>query len=80
MEEFNESELIDYDNAENIKSDKYLQLISFDNNRIEVNKLSLDLLRSIEEDLIIVSILGKEKSGKSYLLNLLYDESSKGVY
>jgi len=41
----------------------------------------MDIIRSIEDDIIVVSVIGKARTGKSYLMNLLLDlvGKSKGV-
>jgi len=43
------------------------------------------MISSIEEDIIVVSIVGKARTGKSYLMNLLLDQAGKpgvktGIY
>ena len=48
-----------------------INLIEFQKNNFILNPNALDILNSIKEDLIIVSIVGKARTGKSYLMNLL---------
>ena len=55
-----------------------LQLIDFINGNFCLNEEALNMIRSIEEEIIIVSIVGKARTGKSYLMNLLLDQSGKG--
>jgi len=39
------------------------------------------MIRSIEDDIIVVSVIGKARTGKSYIMNLLLDNvgKNKGV-
>ena len=48
-----------------------INLIEFKRNNFILNEKALDILYSIKEDLVIVSIIGKARTGKSYLMNLL---------
>jgi hypothetical protein len=61
--------------------DEPIQLINFDNSCFKLNPEAFEILNSIEEDIIIVSVVGKARTGKSYLMNLLLDNvgTSKGV-
>jgi GTPase Era involved in 16S rRNA processing len=36
------------------------------------------MIKSIDEEIIVVSIVGKARTGKSYLMNLLLEQSGKG--
>lgn len=58
-----------------------IKLIDFVEGKFELNSNALSLLKDIKEDLIIVSIVGKARTGKSYLMNLLLDNigKSRGV-
>jgi hypothetical protein len=57
-----------------------IQLIDFEGNQFKVNERALEFLNSIDEEIIVVSIVGKARTGKSYLMNLLLDiDESKGV-
>ena len=64
---------------ENINNNYYIEnnierpinLIEFNRNNFVLNEKALDILNSIKEDLVIVSIIGKARTGKSYLMNLL---------
>jgi ABC-type thiamine transport system ATPase subunit len=72
MIEFNPDEI------ENLESnfeyqEKSIQLIKINGVKYELNASALDLIRSIEDEIIVVTAIGKEKTGKSYLLNLLLD-------
>ena len=49
-----------------------IQLIDFSKG-FKVNTKALELLNSIKEDIIVVSVVGKARTGKSYLMNLLLD-------
>ena len=53
-----------------------IKLIEFDKNNFKLNPLALDILRSIEEQIIVVSIVGKARTGKSYLMNLLLNTNN----
>jgi len=52
-----------------------INLIEFNRNNFVLNEKALDILNSIKEDLIIVSIVGKARTGKSYLMNLLLNNN-----
>ena len=43
----------------------------------EFNEEALNVIRSIEDDIIVVSVIGKARTGKSYLMNLLLDNVGK---
>ena len=53
-------------------TNKPIQLIDFSKG-FKVNTKALELLNSIKEDIIVVSVVGKARTGKSYLMNLLLD-------
>ncbi len=56
-----------------------IQLIVFrDDNKLIINQEALAFLKSIEDEVIVVSSIGKAKTGKSFLLNQLID-SNNGV-
>lgn len=52
-----------------------IKLIDFTKKTFELNPEALNILRSISEEVIIVSIVGKARTGKSYLMNLLLNSS-----
>lgn len=80
----------DFINKEEIKktvqknhfTDSPLQLIDFKDGMFELNEKAMKTLNEITEEIIIVSIVGKARTGKSYLMNLLLDNTgkSKGVF
>jgi hypothetical protein len=49
-----------------------IKLIDFSHG-FQINPQALNFLRSIKEEIIIVSVVGKARTGKSYLMNLLLD-------
>ena len=55
-----------------------IQLIDFSRG-FQINPQALQFLRSIKEEIIIVSVVGKARTGKSYLMNLLLDLIGKGI-
>jgi tRNA U34 5-carboxymethylaminomethyl modifying GTPase MnmE/TrmE len=59
-----------------------LKLIEVKNGKFSINEEAMNLLRAIEEEIIVVTIVGKELTGKSSLLNLLLekDGSDEGVF
>lgn len=57
-------------------SDEPIKLIDFSKG-FKVNPQALEMLNSIKEDIIIVSVVGKARTGKSYLMNLLLDKIGK---
>ena len=54
-----------------------IKLIDFSKG-FQINQEALEFLRSINEEIIIVSVIGKARTGKSYLMNLLLDLVGKG--
>ena len=80
-----ESDIINYENSDiindnNNKNNESIQegpinLIEFNRNNFILNEKALDIIDSIKEDLIIVSIVGKARTGKSYLMNLLLNNN-----
>ena len=75
----NKDNFEDNEFIENNKSEGPINLIEFNRNNFSLNEKALDILRNIKEDLIIVSIVGKARTGKSYLMNLLLN-SNKSKY
>ncbi len=65
--------IIDTDNFKEIP----LQLILFEGSKFIFNEEAKTLLNSIEDDVILISVVGKARSGKSYLMNLLLDNVGK---
>ena len=63
-------------NNNNIKEEGPINLIKFNKNNFELNKAALDVLRSIKDQIIVVSIVGKARTGKSYLMNLLLNTNN----
>ena len=47
-------------------------------NELKINETAIKMLNSIADEIIITTMFGKEKSGKSYLMNLLINEDAKG--
>ena len=64
------------DNNKNKESEGPIKLIEFNRNGFILNDKALNILNSIKEDLIIVSIVGKARTGKSYLMNLLLNNNN----
>ncbi len=58
-----------------------IQLIKFEDKGFKLNPEALDIISSIEEDLVVVAVIGKARTGKSYLMNLMLDNigKNKGV-
>jgi predicted GTPase len=54
-----------------------LQLIDFEGQNFKLNQEALKMLKSIDDEIIVVSIVGKARTGKSYLMNLLLDNIGK---
>jgi ATPase subunit of ABC transporter with duplicated ATPase domains len=54
-----------------------IQLIEFEGHTFKLNEEAIKLLKSIEEEIIVVSIVGKARTGKSYLMNLLLENIGK---
>jgi predicted AAA+ superfamily ATPase len=67
---------------QDIFKEKPIQLIEFKGDQFELNPEALEIINSIEEDILVVAIVGKARTGKSYLMNLLLDNvgnKNKGV-
>ena len=64
--------------ASPIMTNSPIQLIDFSRG-FQINQQALQFLRSIKEEIIIVSVVGKARTGKSYLMNLLLDLIGKGI-
>lgn len=62
-------------NTESIKEGP-INLIEFHKKNFSLNEEALKILRNIKEDIIIVSIVGKARTGKSYLMNLLLNNNN----
>jgi len=58
--------------ASNKNINEPIQLIDFSRG-FQVNPKAIEFLNSIKEDIIVVSVVGKARTGKSYLMNLLLD-------
>ena len=54
-----------------------LNLIEFRRDKLVLNEEALQVIKNIKEDLIIVFIFGKEKTGKSFLMDLLINSKIK---
>ncbi len=54
-----------------------LNLIEFQGQNFVLNQKTLNFIKSIEEDIIVVSVVGKARTGKSYLMNLLLNNLNK---
>lgn len=61
----------------NIYEEKPIQLLEFQGSSFKINNEALEFIRSIEEEIIVVSTVGKSRTGKSFLLNLLLDNVGK---
>ena len=55
-----------------------MQLIDFSDGKFNLNEEALKMIKSIDEELIVVSVVGKARTGKSFLMNLLLDQTGKG--
>ena len=67
-----------YSPASQVMPNTPLQLIDFSRG-FQINPQALNFLKSIKDEIIIVSVVGKARTGKSYLMNLLLDLIGKGV-
>ena len=56
------------------KEEGPINLIEFRREKLVLNEDALKIIRDIKDNIIIVSIFGKERTGKSYLMNLLLNE------
>jgi hypothetical protein len=80
---FTENEDFGLDDIKEIQQEKInykeeaLQLIEFQGSKFKLNPDALKIISSIENDIIVVSIVGKARTGKSYLMNLLLDRIGK---
>ena len=62
----------DLNNSKQKINNSPIKLIDFSKG-FQINKEALEFLNSIKEEIIIVSVIGKARTGKSYLMNLLLD-------
>ena len=62
----------DLNNSKQKMNNNPIKLIDFSKG-FQINKEALEFLNSIKEEIIIVSVIGKARTGKSYLMNLLLD-------
>ena len=53
--------------------DEPLQLINFEGSKFVLNEEAMNIIKSINDEVIIVAVVGKARTGKSYLMNLLLD-------
>ena len=53
-----------------------INLIEFSKKKFILNEEALNILRNIKEELIVVSIVGKARTGKSFLMNLLLNSNN----
>lgn len=58
-----------------LKEESPINLIDIRRDQLILNEDALKILKDIKENIIIVSIFGKERSGKSYLMNLLLNSN-----
>jgi len=72
--DYNDCKDNEINNNENIQEGP-INLIEFNRNNFVLNEKALDILKSIKDNLIIVSIVGKARTGKSYLMNLLLNNN-----
>ena len=61
-----------------LKEENAINLIEIKRDKLILNEEALKIIKDIKENIIIVSIFGKQRTGKSYLMNLLLnsDENS----
>ena len=76
IDKIDNNNFINDDNINNKDEEGPINLIEFHKNNFALNEKALNILRTIKEDLIIVSIVGKARTGKSYLMNLLLNNSN----
>ena len=72
----------DYENEHQVEyKEEAIQLIKFEDQGFKLNPEALEIISSIEDDLVVVAVIGKARTGKSYLMNLLLDNigKNKGV-
>ena len=55
-----------------------IPLIEFTKSNFKLNPEALNILRNIKENIIIVSVVGKARTGKSFLMNLLLNNNKNG--
>lgn len=67
--------------TDNIFVEAPIQLIKFDGPKFIVNEEAINIIKSITDEIIVVSIVGKARTGKSFLMNSLLDikQKIKGV-
>ncbi len=56
-----------------------LQLINFQDSKLIINSEALEFIESIKEEIVVVCVIGKARTGKSYLMNLLLENDKDNV-
>jgi len=56
---------------------KPIQLIKFEGPRLLLDEEAMKFLRSIKEEIIVISVVGKARTGKSFLMNTLLELNGK---
>ncbi len=56
-----------------------INLIEFQKKNFVLNENALNILKNINEDIVVVSIVGKARTGKSYLMNLLLNSNNNQI-
>ena len=76
-ENYNENFSIPYSlNSQNSIIEAPINLIEFTKTNFILNEKALEILKNIKENIIVVSIVGKARTGKSYLMNLLLNNNN----
>ena len=63
----------------NYEEEGPINLIEFQKKNFILNKEALEILRNIKEEIVVVSIVGKARTGKSYLMNLLLNSNNNQI-
>ena len=76
---FQKKHAIIFHTTSTTKEESPINLIEYKRDKLILNDEALKIIKDINENIIIVAIFGKKKTGKSYLMNLLLnkEENSK---
>jgi hypothetical protein len=66
---------------ENTKKEGLIELVKIDGDKLEVNQDAFKFLNNITDDIVVVSLVGRDCQEKAFLQNMLLDNmGGQGVY
>jgi hypothetical protein len=58
--------------------DRPIQLIQIEGDKFSLNEDALNILQNIDDDITVVSLVGKDSPDKTFLQSLLLDKFARG--